>query len=230
MAQRKIIAVVGATGAQGGGLVRAILADPGGGFAARAITRDVNSDKAKALAATRARKWSPPTSTTRRASRARSRAPTAPICVTFYWAHFKPEQEYAEARNMASAVKAAGVSHVIWSTLEDTRTIVPPDSMPTLMGKYKVPHFDAKGEADQFFRDAGIATTYPVPVVLLGQPHLLRRGTDEGTRRRAAVHACRPATRRWPGLPRKTSVAWLTASSRRAASTRARKWAWRASN
>ena len=51
MADKKIIAVLGATGAQGGGLVRAILADPNGGFAARAITRDVNSDKAKELAA-----------------------------------------------------------------------------------------------------------------------------------------------------------------------------------
>jgi|GEM_PF-4001648 len=50
MAERKIIAVVGATGAQGGGLVRAIAADPSGGFVARAITRDVGTDKAKALA------------------------------------------------------------------------------------------------------------------------------------------------------------------------------------
>ncbi len=49
MAEKKIIAVLGATGAQGGGLVRAILSDLSGGFAARAITRDVNSDKAKEL-------------------------------------------------------------------------------------------------------------------------------------------------------------------------------------
>ena len=43
--------------------------------------------------------------------------------------------------------------HVIWSTLEDTRQWVPlrDDRMPTLMGKYKVPHFDAKGEADGIF-------------------------------------------------------------------------------
>ena len=47
----RIIAVVGATGAQGGGLVRAILADPERRFRARAITRDPNSDKASALAA-----------------------------------------------------------------------------------------------------------------------------------------------------------------------------------
>jgi uncharacterized protein YbjT (DUF2867 family) len=32
--------------------------------------------------------------------------------------------------------------------------------MPTLQGKYKVPHFDAKGEADQFFKDAGVPTTF----------------------------------------------------------------------
>ena len=51
MADKKIIAVVGSTGSQGGGLVRAILADPGGGFGARAITRDTSKDKAKALAA-----------------------------------------------------------------------------------------------------------------------------------------------------------------------------------
>ena len=51
MADKKIIAVTGATGAQGGGVVRAILADPAGGFTARAITRKVDSDKAKALAA-----------------------------------------------------------------------------------------------------------------------------------------------------------------------------------
>lgn len=50
MAEKKIIAVMGATGAQGGGLVRAILRDKAGGFAARAITRNAGSDKAKALA------------------------------------------------------------------------------------------------------------------------------------------------------------------------------------
>jgi hypothetical protein len=54
------------------------------------------------------------------------------------------------------------VQHVIWSTLEDTRKYVPldDDSMPTLHGKYKVPHFDGKGEGDQFFIEAGVPTTF----------------------------------------------------------------------
>ena len=50
MPEKKIIAVMGATGAQGGGLVRAILSDVSGGFKARAITRNVSSEKARELA------------------------------------------------------------------------------------------------------------------------------------------------------------------------------------
>jgi uncharacterized protein YbjT (DUF2867 family) len=51
---------------------------------------------------------------------------------------------------------------VIWSTLEDTRHWMPKgdNRMPTLMGKYKVPHFDSKGESDHFFTDAGVPTTF----------------------------------------------------------------------
>jgi uncharacterized protein YbjT (DUF2867 family) len=84
------------------------------------------------------------------------------FCVTFFWAHFSAEKEVAEVRNMANAAKAAGLQHVVWSTLEDTRKLVPldDDRMPTLHGKYKVPHFDGKGEADQLFRDLGVPTTF----------------------------------------------------------------------
>jgi len=83
------------------------------------------------------------------------------FCVTFFWNHFSAEKEVAEARNMAEAAKAAGVQHVIWSTLEDTRRWIPLDDnrMPTLHGKYKVPHFDGKGEANRIFVDAGLPVT-----------------------------------------------------------------------
>jgi uncharacterized protein YbjT (DUF2867 family) len=83
-------------------------------------------------------------------------------CVTFFWAHFSPQKEIAEATAMANAAKHAGVQHVIWSTLEDTRQWVPLNDtrMPTLMGKYKVPHFDAKGEANQVFTALGLPTTF----------------------------------------------------------------------
>jgi uncharacterized protein YbjT (DUF2867 family) len=63
---------------------------------------------------------------------------------------------------MATAAKKAGVKHVVWSTLEDTRKWVPldDDRMPTLMDHYKVPHLDAKGESDKVFSELGVPTTY----------------------------------------------------------------------
>src|SRR5437764_11131755 len=142
MSEKKIIAVVGATGAQGGGLVRAITADPNSGFAARAVTRDVNSPKAKELAGLGAELFRADVDDPESLKKAFAGAYGA-FCVTFFWAHFSPEKEIAEARAMAQAAKQAGIKHVIWSTLEDTRNWVPlgDNRMPTLQGKYKVPHF-----------------------------------------------------------------------------------------
>lgn len=161
MAEKKIIAVVGATGAQGGGLVRAILADPDGPFTARALTRDVDSDKARALALGGAQVVAADVDDEQSLAKAFEGAYGA-FCVTFFWDHFSPEKELTQAGNMARAARRAGVQHAIWSTLEDSRTFVPldDDRMPTLMGKYKVPHFDAKGEANHLFTDAGVPTTF----------------------------------------------------------------------
>jgi uncharacterized protein YbjT (DUF2867 family) len=159
--EKKRIAVVGATGAQGGGLVRAILADPSGGFAARALTRDTTSEKARALAAAGAEVVAADVDDKESLARAFDGAYGA-FCVTFFWNHLSPEKEQAQARAMAAAAKQAGVKHVVWSTLEDTRKWVPldDDRMPTLHGKYKVPHFDAKGEANKYFAEAGVPTTW----------------------------------------------------------------------
>jgi uncharacterized protein YbjT (DUF2867 family) len=160
MPDKKIIAVIGATGAQGGGLVRAILADRSGSFAVRAITRKPDSEKAQALRAAGAEVVAADADNPATLGRAFAGAYGA-FCLTNFWEHFSPERELTQARNMAQAAKAAGVQHVIWSSLEDTRKWVPleDDRMPTLMGKYKVPHFDAKGEADGIFRDLGVPTT-----------------------------------------------------------------------
>jgi uncharacterized protein YbjT (DUF2867 family) len=160
MADKKIIAVIGATGAQGGGLVRAIAADPSGGFAARAITRNIASDKAKALAAQGVEVVAADLDDAASLTRAFGGAHAA-YCVTAFWEHFSPDKELAQAGNMARSAREAGVRHVIWSTLEDTRKWVPlsDNRMPTLMGRYKVPHFDSKGEANHLFTDADVPTT-----------------------------------------------------------------------
>jgi uncharacterized protein YbjT (DUF2867 family) len=161
MSEKKIIAVVGSTGAQGGGLVRAILADPSGEFAARALTRKPDSDKARELAKLGAQVVAADIDDAAAVRRAFDGAYGA-FCVTNFWEHFSPEKESVQAANMAKAAKEAGVGHVIWSTLEDTRRFVPitDDRMPTLMGKYSVPHFDGKGEADAHFAAAGAPTTW----------------------------------------------------------------------
>ncbi len=161
MPATKTIAVAGSTGAQGGGLVRAILKDSSGVFTVRAITRDVNSDKAKELARLGAEVVAADVDDVESLKRAFNGAYGA-YCVTFYWAHFSPEKEIAQAQALANASKHAGIQHVIWSTLEDTRQWVPlsDNRMPTLMDKYKVPHLDSKGEANHLFTDAGLPTTF----------------------------------------------------------------------
>jgi len=157
----KIIAVVGATGSQGGGLVKAICAASGSGYKARALTRDPNSDSGRALAALGAEVVAWDLDDPETVHRAFDGAWGA-YCVTFFWNHFDPALEQQHAATMANAAAAAGLSHVVWSTLEDTRQWVPldDDRMPTLMGQYKVPHFDAKGEANRLFTDAGVPTTF----------------------------------------------------------------------
>jgi hypothetical protein len=159
MENKKIIAVTGATGAQGGGLVRAILNDPHGGFAVRAITRNPDSDKARALAALGAEVVAADIDDLESLKRAFAGAHGV-FAVTNFWEHFSVEKELEQAKNLAQAARETKVAHVIWSTLEDTRKWVPleDDRMPTLQGKYKVPHFDGKGEADGFFAD--LPTTY----------------------------------------------------------------------
>ena len=159
MTQKKIITVFGATGAQGGGLAHAILNDPNSEFSVRAVTRDPNSDKAKALAQMGAEVVAGDVDDAESLKRVLKGAYGA-YFVTFFWDHFSPEKEKEEAKNMAEAAKEAGLKHIIWSTLEDVRNYVPldDDSMPTLHGKYKVPHFDGKGESDQYF--AGLPTTF----------------------------------------------------------------------
>ena len=158
---KKIIVVFGATGAQGGGVARAILSDPNSEFSVRAATRDVNSDKAKELAQLGAELVEADIDDEASIEKALKGAYGA-YFVTFYWAHFSPQRERAQAHNMAKAAKAAGLQHAIWSTLEDTREWVPlhDDRMPTLMGEHKVPHFDAKGESDKFFTELGVPTTF----------------------------------------------------------------------
>lgn len=161
MADKKIIAVVGATGTQGGALVRAILSEPHGPFAVRALTRDVNSEKAQELKKLGAEVVAADIDNVNNLKLA-FHGVYGVYCVTFYWEHCMPEREMTQAGTMAQAAKNAGATHVIWSTLEDTRKFISlkDERIPTIMGKYKVPHYDGKGASNDAFRQIGLPTTY----------------------------------------------------------------------
>lgn len=161
MTNRKVIAIVGATGMQGGGLVRAILADPESEFTARAITRHPDSEKARALAGLGVEVVEGDADRPGGLDAAFAGAHGV-YCVTNFWEHFSPEREVAQATEMARATRRADVAHVVWSTLEDTRNTVPLEDsrLPTLHDRYKVPHFDGKGEADAIFAAEAAPTSY----------------------------------------------------------------------
>ncbi|WP_327113610.1 NmrA/HSCARG family protein [Streptomyces sp. NBC_01341] len=170
MAQQKVIAVVGATGQQGGGLVEAILADTSGEFTVRALTRDAGSPKAKALASRGAEVVEADLDDEASLVAAFDGA-FGVFVMTNFWADLTPEQEAARSRvemeleqaaNAARAAKAAGVKHAVWSSVEDTRPFFERtgDKVPRPMAGYTVPHMDVKAAADAFFTDLGVPTTF----------------------------------------------------------------------
>ncbi|MER7048409.1 NmrA family NAD(P)-binding protein [Streptomyces jumonjinensis] len=169
---KKIIAVVGATGSQGGGLARAVLADRDGPFALRALTRDPGSASARGLAAAGAEVVAADLDD-EASVRAAFEGAYGAFVVTNFWAP-RPEadvrrrtaarMEREQAGNAARAARAAGLRHLIWSTLEDTREVLRGGDgqmpVPVLEGDYTVPHFDAKAEADRLFTAEGVPTTF----------------------------------------------------------------------
>jgi uncharacterized protein YbjT (DUF2867 family) len=167
---QKTIAVVGATGSQGGGLVRAILADPDGPFRVRALTRNIGSAKARELVAAGAEVVEADLNDEASLRKAFDGAYGA-FVVTDFWvartpedeqASTRAEMELAQAAAAARAAKDTGLQHVVWSTLEDTRPHFARlgSQVPTIWDTYAVPHFDAKGEANAFFTSLGVPTTF----------------------------------------------------------------------
>jgi uncharacterized protein YbjT (DUF2867 family) len=162
MGTKRIIAVVGATGTQGGSVARAILHDTTGSFALRALTRKPAGERAQALARQGAEVVYADVDDLDSVKRAFTGAYGA-YCMTDFWGgDGDPERERIQGTTMAEAARCAGLQHVIWSTLEDTRRFMALSDtrMPTLLGKYKVPHFDGKGEADEAFVRHGVPTTF----------------------------------------------------------------------
>ena len=179
MPDTRIIAIIGATGQQGGGLARAILADPGTGFAARALTRNPGSERARALAALGADVVEADLDDEASLRAAFDGAygayvvtdyfaaivPDVPACSPQEAARNRAQRELAQAANAARAARDTGIRHAIWSTAEDTRPHFnrTRSDIPRTEGGFATPHLDAKSEANAFFTELQVPTTFLQP-------------------------------------------------------------------
>ena len=136
---KKIIAVLGATGNQGGGVVRALQAS--GEFHVRALTRNPNKHQGIGDEVIEADLNRPETLKTA------FEGAYGVFAVTNFWE--KGTDELAQATAAVNAAKAAGVQHFVWSTLPNVEKISG--------GKFDVPHFTAKAKVDEVVKNAGFA-------------------------------------------------------------------------
>jgi len=134
----KLIAVIGATGQQGGGVVRALQAS--GQFKVRALTRNPDEHRELADEVVEADLDKPET------LKAAFEGAHGVFLVTNFWAHGGAD-ELKQATAAIRAAKDAGVKHFIWSTLPDVEAISG--------GKFNVPHFTGKAKIDRVVKDGG---------------------------------------------------------------------------
>jgi NmrA-like family len=134
---KKLIAVIGATGQQGGGVVRALQAR--GQFRVRALTRNPDKHRALAEEVVAADLDKPET------LKVAFEGAHGVFLVTNFWAHGGTD-ELTQATAAIRVAKDAGVKHFIWSTLPDVEAISG--------GKFKVPHFTGKAKIDRIVKEA----------------------------------------------------------------------------
>ena len=143
----KIITVFGATGQQGGSVVRA-LAAAGSGFKVRAVTRNSKGEKAKALEelgidVVEASLDDPET------LKSAVAGSYGVFLVTNYWEYMDKAREIKQGKDAADASKEAGVQHFIYSGLELVKDIT---------GR-ECPHFDGKGEVEKYLDEIKLPNT-----------------------------------------------------------------------
>ncbi|KAI3319678.1 NmrA-like family protein [Xylariaceae sp. AK1471] len=157
MAAKRIITVFGATGNQGGAIVKQFLEDPklNNAWAVRAVTRDVSKDSAKKLASQGAEVVAADINDKASLSKAVAGSDTV-FAVTNYWEKLDMKLEEQQGRNLADAAKEAGVKHFIWSSLLDITKLT--------NGKLaRVYHFDSKAHVEEYVRSLGIPATFFMP-------------------------------------------------------------------
>ncbi|XP_038006966.1 nmrA-like family domain-containing protein 1 [Motacilla alba alba] len=148
MAGKKLIVVFGATGAQGGGVARALLDD--GTFKVRAVTRSPRKKEAEELRRSGAEVVKADQDDEASLERALAGAYGAFI-VTNFWEHCSKEKEIEQGQRLADLSKRQGLRHVVFSGLENVHQLTG--------GRLEVLHFDGKGVVEEYFQKIGVPTT-----------------------------------------------------------------------
>ena len=175
----KTLAVVGATGRQGGAVLNYVLDDPelSKQYTIRAITRDANSEKAKQLGA-KVDVVSADLSDRASLEKALAGVHTIYIVTTPAFGSDAAEDEFNRGKTIADVAVAQGVQYIIFSTLPATSKITG--------GKYtKVTPFDAKAKIEAYIRGLPIKSAFYAPGYFLenfeGQPFLAPKPAGDGT-------------------------------------------------
>ncbi|KAJ6779891.1 hypothetical protein PWT90_08663 [Aphanocladium album] len=171
----QVLTVFGATGKQGGSVIRAVLADPvlSKQYKVRGITRDASKPAAKALADQGVEVVVADMSSVEAAAPAVKGAHTV-FLVTNFWETGSADTELAQGKAVTDAAKAAGVKHIIASTLLNV----------TEMSKGRLPgvtHFDSKAKIEQYIRQSGIPATFFLPGFYMSNFFDMIRKNEDGS-------------------------------------------------
>ncbi|OQU98237.1 hypothetical protein CLAIMM_04053 [Cladophialophora immunda] len=154
---KKVLVVFGATGKQGGSVIKSVLGDPTAAsmFSIRAITRDPSKPAAQELVKMGCECVSADLDDKESLLHALQGA-YAVYAVTNFWEKKSAAAEIQQGKNIADAAKACGVQHLIWSSLMNVTELSG--------GKLsKVAHFDSKAAVEQYIREQGLPATFFMP-------------------------------------------------------------------
>lgn len=145
--QQKIILVTGATGAQGGSVTKALLAE--NKFAVRILTRNANTEKVKAIKELGAEVVTGDMNDIE-SLRLAMKDCYGVFGVTNFWEHF--DKEYALGKNLIDAVQQSSIKHFVFSSLEDYSKLSG--------GKFPVPHYDMKAALQEYAKSLQLPATF----------------------------------------------------------------------
>ncbi|KAL0931216.1 NmrA family transcriptional regulator [Colletotrichum truncatum] len=172
----KLLTVFGATGNQGGSVVKAVLSDPilSKEFKIRGITRNVSKPAAQALAGKGVEVVAADMTSKASLAEAIKGSHTVFLVTTPDFMSGGGTQEQLHGKNVADVASDAGVKHLIYSSLLHVTD--------TTNGRLKhVVHFDDKAEVERYIRSKGIPSTFVLPGYFMSNftaLQMIRKGED----------------------------------------------------